>query len=383
MLNRFFILLNIVFLLLVSCQSMDDEVLAGKQLNGRMPALSGESVPVLTPFTYANQPVPPYITKDNGANAITDAGAVLGRVLFYDKGLSINDEISCASCHVQANAFGDANVQSTGVNGVTGRQSMRLVNGRFREDERFFWDKRAGTLEIQTTMPIKDHVEMGFSGLDGNPAFADLLIKLDTISYYDQLFTNAFGDATITEERIQLAMAQFVRSIQSFDSKYDIGRAQVSGEMDPFPNYTALENEGKRLFNTTPPEGGGGCGACHRPPEFDKDPISGNNGILTNLKDGGEDTTVVNVPSLRNIFKPDGSPSSPMMHDGSKLTIRQVFDHYSSIPNGLNGLDERLDGRDARFSEKQMEAITAFLKTLTGPDIFTNEKWSDPFVEVQ
>ena len=109
--------------------------------------------------------VPSYIIKSNvGSNLITDKGATLGRVLFYDKKLSSNNTISCASCHQQANAFSDVAVASQGVNGTTGRHSMRLINNRFANEAKFFWDERAINLETQTTMPIKDHGEMGYSG---------------------------------------------------------------------------------------------------------------------------------------------------------------------------------------------------------------------------
>ena len=78
--------------------------------------------------------------------------------LFYDKNLSIDNSISCASCHQQAAAFGDLATVSTGVDGVTGRHSMRLAYARFGNEDRFFWDERAPSLEAQTTQPIQDHV---------------------------------------------------------------------------------------------------------------------------------------------------------------------------------------------------------------------------------
>ena len=104
---------------------------------------------------------------------------------------------------------------------------MRLVNARFSEEDNFFWDERARSLEEQTTQPIQDHIEMGFSGTNGQPNLDSLIRKMQNIDYYQSLFTLAFNDNTITEERMQQALAQFVRSIQSFDSKYDTGRAQV------------------------------------------------------------------------------------------------------------------------------------------------------------
>ncbi len=196
---------------------------------------------------YANQPIPDYIIKDNGINnPVTNAGATLGRVLFYDKNLSSNNTISCSSCHMQEFAFGDTSVVSPGVNGLTGRHSMRLINTRFSEEFRFFWDERADSLEMQTTMPIKDHGEMGFSGTLGDPSFADLINRLDTIPYYDDLFQLAFGDTIITETRMQLALAQFIRSIQSYDSRFDEGYASAGGDYAPnFANFTPEENQGK------------------------------------------------------------------------------------------------------------------------------------------
>jgi len=174
---------------------------------------------------YAAQPVPAYILRDNTpagptppANPITNIGATLGRVLFYDKRLSRNSTVSCASCHQQSRAFGDTATASTGVAGTTGRHSMRLINSRFSAERRFFWDERANSLENQTTRPIQDHVEMGFSGTEGDPGFTDLVARLSALEEYRVLFTAVYGDPTISEPRVQRALAQIVRSIQSFDS---------------------------------------------------------------------------------------------------------------------------------------------------------------------
>ena len=173
---------------------------------------------------YANQPRPAYIGgKDNTAgNSITNPKATLGRVLFYDKNLSFDNSISCASCHKQQFAFSDTAIASKGVaGGLTARHSMRLVNSRYAVERKFFWDERAATLEQQTTQPIQDHAEMGFSGTAGRPGLAALLTKLQAIGYYNELFKFVYGDITVTEARMQECMAQFVRSIQSFDSKYE------------------------------------------------------------------------------------------------------------------------------------------------------------------
>jgi cytochrome c peroxidase len=117
---------------------------------------------------YANQPKPAYITRDNTAgNPITDKGATLGRMLFYDKNLSKNNTISCASCHKQELAFGDNAVASTGVNGTTGRHAMRLVNARFGNEINFSGTKEP-LIWKHRLFPIQDHNEMGFSGTNGD-----------------------------------------------------------------------------------------------------------------------------------------------------------------------------------------------------------------------
>ena len=187
---------------------------------------------------YANQIIPAYIRKDNaGSNILSDAKATLGRVLFYDKNLSVNNTISCGSCHIQTFAFGDTALASEGVlNGRTGRHSMRLVNARFAVESKFFWDERAISLEAQTTQPIQDHAEMGFSGLDERPALDSLIRKLSGIPYYKELFMFVYGNTEITEVKMQECLAQFIRSIQSFDSKYDAGRMLVANDNQNFPN---------------------------------------------------------------------------------------------------------------------------------------------------
>ena len=340
-------------------------------------------------FNHANQNKPVYITKDNTPqnNTIDDKIATLGRVLFYDKNLSANNTIACASCHKQEKAFGDDAVQSIGLDGgLTGRHSMRLINSRFSDEAKFFWDERAVSLEDQTTKPIKDHVEMGFSGTNGQDDFNDLITKLSAITYYQQLFKFAFGDETITENRMQLALAQFVRSIQSFDSKYDLGRAQVNNPGENFPNFTTQENQGKKLFLDPPPLGGAGCAGCHRPEEFDIDPNSLNNGIISVAGSATEtDFTNFRAPTLRDLVNPDGNLNGPLMHDGSLSTLMEVINHYNAIPNSSlnNNLDPRLrmgpNGQQLNLTENEKLALEAFLKTLTGSDVYTNEKWSNPF----
>lgn len=338
-------------------------------------------------YPYSNQTIPAYISKDNSPtnNAITDRGSTLGRVLFYDKQLSLNGQIACASCHIQAYAFSDTAVRSSGFdNGLTPRHSMRLVNARFGTNQRFFWDERAQSLEAQTTQPIQDHLEMGFSGTSGQPGIDSLLRRLAALPRYQTLFPLVFGDGQITENRLQLALAQFVRSIQSFDSKYDIGRAQVNNDAAPFPNFTADENAGKSLFLTPPPAGGAGCQGCHRAPEFDIDPNSQNNGIVGRAGGAaGIELNNTRAPSLRNLLNPAGQLNGPMMHTGQFTNLEQVINHYNLVPQvaGNTNLDPRLvgPGGNLQLSPQERLQLLAFLGTLTGTDVYTNPRWSNPF----
>ncbi|MEM9341045.1 MAG: cytochrome c peroxidase [Bacteroidota bacterium] len=387
---RLFLLTSILFLL--SCNKQDatfDELITIDQ-DAVLATFDGR-IDLNNLPNYANQDIPNYINKDNTqTNVITNGGAVLGRVLFYDKNLSTDKTISCSSCHRQSLAFGDDALASLGVNGTTGRHSMRLVNSRFADEENFFWDERAASLESQTTQPIRDHIEMGFSGDDGNEDFNALITRLKAIEYYNELFTYVYGDTDITEQRMQNALAQFIRSIQSFDSKFDVGRSTATNNNVNFSNFTTEENQGKTLFLQRPTfnnngvrvDGGLGCNGCHRAPEFDIDPRSDNNGVTSSI-DSDTDLAVTRAPSLRDIFNANGTLNGPLMHTGDFDTFEEVMDHYNSIPANNANLDNRLAPRgnvqQLNMTTEEKEAVVAFIKTLSGSDIYTNEKWSDPF----
>jgi len=361
----------------------------------------GSNINILQPDNYANQSKPNYILLDNsGNNPIEDKKATLGRVLFYDKKLSFNETVSCASCHKQEYGFSDIEIQSKGVNGNTNRHAMRLINTRFSRETRFFWDERAASLEIQTTMPIQDHAEMGYSGQNGDPGINDLLNKLNNTDYYKELFAWAYNDKSgktlLTEAKMQECLSQFIRSIQSFDSKYDQGRAQlpINANNNDLPNFTSQENNGRRLF-TNPPvfgdsgkriAGGMGCAGCHRPPEFDIDPNSLNNGIVGNLTNPSSlDLTITRSPSLRDLVNQNGETNGPMMHTGVFNSLETTLGHYNNIivRNGNTAIDPRLTpgGFPQRLNMTPQERsdLVAFLKTLSGSAVYTDKKWSNPF----
>lgn len=380
-------------LLLFSCKDALDTAVTADPYTEIKKALSIDPAAL---ENYAAQGKPAYVNKDNtAANPITDKVATLGRVLFYDKNLSVNNGFSCASCHKQEFAFGDTAVSSLGVdNGRTIRHSMRLINSRFANEVKFFWNERAASLEAQTTMPIQDHLELGFSGQTGRGNMTSLITKLGGIGYYKELFKLAYGDATITEARMQTALAQFIRSIQSFDSKYDVGRAQVANDGAPFPNFTAQENAGKNLFlappifngNSERIGGGFGCQGCHQAPEFDIDPNSRNNGFIGVIGSTQIDLDNTRSPSLRDILNASGVANTPFMHTAASQTIRQVLNHYNTIAAGPRNtnLDARLKpnniGQNLQMTPAEIDAMVAFLRTLTGKDVYTNKKWGNPFL---
>ncbi|CAN5259735.1 hypothetical protein BH09BAC1_BH09BAC1_29270 [soil metagenome] len=317
-------------------------------------------------------------------NAVTDKGATLGRVLFYDKQLSINGTIACASCHIQSLGFSDTAVLSKGFDGVglTGAHSMRLGNARFYPDSVMFWDKRVADLEAQSTQPIQNSVEMGYDAAHG--AFDTLIPKMNTLPYYPELFRFVYGDTVITEARIQLAIGQFVRSMVSVNSKFDTGFATVFNPQQPganvganFPNFTAQENRGKTLFLAAPNNGGAGCAGCHAPPTFGL-----NRNVNSNGLDAGE-TILFKSPSLKNV-----AMSGKFMHDGRFSTLDEVVEHYNSGVQVGPATDARLllppggpGPQPIRLSltNNDKTALVAFLHTLTDNVLIADPKFSNPF----
>jgi cytochrome c peroxidase len=379
-------------IVLVAC-SKADTTATGQTVYTAVATAFGAQIDLNNLANYAAQSKPAYITKDNtGNNPITNAKATLGRVLFYDKKLSIDNTISCASCHKQAFAFSDNQLVSTGVaGGKTDRHSMRLVNERFGVETKFFWDERAASLESQTTQPIADHNEMGFSGQAGRVGIAALLTKLQGVDYYNELFKFVYGDITVTEPRLQECLAQFVRSIQSFDAKYDMGRAQVNNDRQSFPNFTAQENAGKDLFLTPPVfdgnssriGGGLGCNGCHNAPEFDIDPNTRNNGVMMTGYTG-VDLGVTRAPSLRDLVNNKGELNSALMHTGKIGDLSTAVTHYGSLITDNQNLDRRLKPNGVNVQRLNLQpaeiaAVVAFLKTLAGTNVYIDKKWASPF----
>lgn len=369
-------------------------------------AFGGIDVPMLPaePFEYAEAALPQYIGSSDLApldnttpdNRLSNPGATLGRVLFYDRQLSQNNSVGCAACHEQQHGFADPRRFSKGFEGgLTTRNSMSLANLRYSNHRGakpgFFWDERAATLEDQALMPIQDRIEMGMT-LD------ELELRLQKLPYYPALFEAAFGSDDITSDHVAKALAQFVRSLQSWDAKYDRAAAQTKGNMSAnFADFSEAENLGKSLFfDGTNGVAEFGCAHCHVPPTFGM-PQSFNNGLDLKSADSGLGTlnrpsndpfTPSNegkfkAPSLRNV-----ALSSPYMHDGRLKTLEAVVEHYSGNvqPHENLGLafdDEQPDQpRGFRFTDRQQAALVAFLKTLTDERFISDPKFADPFIRL-
>jgi cytochrome c peroxidase len=308
------------------------------------------------------------LSTDNtpATNPITDAGATLGRVLFYDPRLSRSDAVSCGSCHHQSLGFADALVFSIGLGGaLTPRHATGLTNARFYKRGRFFWDERAGTLEDQVLDPIQNDREMGMS-LDA------LALKLSVTPYYPPLFNAAFGSPDITRDRVARALAQFTRAMVSGDSRYD--RAfDANGVANLAATLTPQEIDGERVFRQS------GCGSCHTTlAQVGDAPHS--NGLDAAPVDTGVGGGVFKTPSLRNV-----AVRPRFMHDGRFATLDEVVAFYDSGVQDSPRLDPRLraaDGTPKRLglTSAERDALVAFLGTLTDSSFLASPRFSNPFV---
>jgi len=132
--------------------------------------------------------------------------------------------------------------------------------------------------------------------------------------------------------------------------------------------------------------GGLGCNGCHRAPEFDIDSNSRNNGIIGTIGSTALDIANTRSSSLRDLINPSGIANTPMMHTGQFKTIQEVLAHYNNISNVRNtNLDPKLRpnniGQKLNMTTDEITAITAFMKTLTGTAVYTDKRWSDPFIK--
>lgn len=310
-------------------------------------------------------------------NRPTNAGVQLGRMLFYEKALSKDGSIACADCHQQKDVFSDIRQFSLGVGDLQGkRQAMPIFNLAWHKNG-MFWDGRSPLVRDQALKPIQDPLEM-------NETLENVVEKLNAQQKYRDQFIRAFGDDTITSERIGLAIEQFEFTMISNNSKFDHfqkGEAMLSES----------EERGRILFfqELDPFLGqkGGECFHCHGGFNFTND-LYMNNGLDSDagLTDLGRfevtqdalDKARFKVPSLRNV-----ELTPPYMHDGRFETLEEVIEHYATGVKPSSTLDElmfhNIEPGGLQLTAQDKADLVAFLKTLTDETFLNDERFSSPF----
>ncbi|MFT6336900.1 MAG: cytochrome c peroxidase [Saprospiraceae bacterium] len=313
--------------------------------------------------------------------------ATLGRVLFYDKTLSLDRNVSCGTCHDPERAFSDDRQFSEGVGDeITTRNSLALATTlSFKisynpidpslSGSKFSWDDSASNLAQQVKKAFRSENEMNIDD-------EEIMKRIGEHSFYPVLFKKAFGDDMVDSERVADAISSFVDAISSVHSKFDEGlehASQFSAEQD-FYNFTEAENKGKQLYNSN-------CASCHTDKHNFTVKPSGNNGLEMDYADKGVGGRlnkadlfgVFKIPFLRNI-----EITGPYMHDGRFASLEDVVDHYSDDIVAHDNLSEELkntDGTPKRLNLNQegKDALVAYLKTLTDETITSDTRFTDPF----
>lgn len=311
-------------------------------------------------------------------NPMTVEGVELGRRLFYEKKLSGDNTMSCGACHSPQTSFSDANQFSTGIDGIQGtRNSMALINLGWNTS--FFWDGRAGSLEEQIFFPLRDPIEM-------HDTWPNAMKKLEADVNYKNMFFKAFGEEGIDSVKASKAIAQFLRTMISGKSKYDVmykyeyGYSLSAEEQQIYQTITPSEWAGYDLFKSLD---GADCFHCHNGPLMQVMKFS-NNGLDATFTDLGRGAVTGNandngkfkVPTLRNI-----ALSAPYMHDGRFSSLSEVVDHYSFGIQQSPSLDPLIEfafqgGVQLDPSEKDL--LIQFLNTMTDESFINNPDFQAP-----
>lgn len=282
-------------------------------------------------------------------NPLTPPKIALGRRLFQDRGLSRDGTLSCAVCHDPARAFANNRVVASGPGGITGGRNVpTLINRAYGKS--FFWDGRAESLEQLVVQPLLNPSEMAMT-----PGAVVATVRRDR--GYLRQFLAAFGRAPQLDD-VARAMASYVRTIRSGNSRYDRFRIGMGAEL------TEQEQQGMRVFF-----GKGRCGSCHAGPNLTDEHFH-NTGVSFrdgHMLDPGR-FVVTGNPADRGAFKTptlrEVAQTAPYMHDGSQSTLEDVVDYYDRGGNANLGLDAIL--RRIGLSLEDKRALVAFLRALSG-----------------
>lgn len=282
-------------------------------------------------------------------NPYSPAKAELGRYLYFDKRLSADGTISCATCHEPKYAYTDGSAVSEGIRGQKGtRSAPTVINRAFSLAQ--FWDGRAATLEEQAKGPVANPIEMG--NTDEAAAAA-----IGRIQGYRPMFATAFGNDEVTIDRIAMAIATFERTVLSGDAPYDRYKKGDKKAMSP------EQVRGMSVFFDKAK-----CDRCHENSNFtlnayanigigmDKpDPDVGRYVITKDPRDWG----VFKIPTLRDV-----EHTAPYMHDGSLKTLEEVVDYYNKGGQPNKNLDPNI--RKLNLTDEDKKDLVAFLKALSG-----------------
>jgi len=304
----------------------------------------------------------PKPTYDFTKNPLTKQGVALGRQLFYETNLSIDNTTSCSSCHLSYTAFTHVDHQlSHGIKDRIGnRNSPALMNLAWANS--FMWDGAVHHLDVQALAPISDTLEMGED-------LANVISKLQKTTKYPTLFKAAYGDSIITGEHLLKALAQFQLTLVSANSKYD----KVMRKEEDIA-FTEQEQNGYAIFKKN-------CNSCHQEPLFTTGGFA-NNGLAmdTILNDLGRmritkkaaDSLKFKIPTLRNI-----EFSFPYMHDGRFRKLSNVLTHYTKgIQHSPTLAPELQDS--IKITHREKVDLTAFLLTLSDKDFLFNKAFTFP-----
>jgi cytochrome c peroxidase len=292
----------------------------------------------------------PVIPKGPVDNPYTPQKAELGYLLYFDKRLSGDGTVSCASCHHPNHAFTDARPLPVGIkNQTVPRHSPTIINRAFSVEQ--FWDGRAPSLEEQAKGPMTSPIEMG-NTLD------NVVKTVRGIPGYRQRFRQAFGTEEITIDHIVKAIATFERCILSGNSDYDRFKAGDKSAL------SSSAQNGMKIFFSNKAR----CDSCH-------DGINFTNGMFANIGVGmdkpnpdlgrynftkrEDDKGAFKTPTVRDIAR-----TGPYMHDGSMKTLEEVVEHYNK--GGIKNPWLHQNVRPLELKDQEKKDLVEFLKALTG-----------------
>jgi len=312
-----------------------------------------------------------YVPHDN---PMTRSKVELGRLLFFDRRLSINNTVSCSSCHLPSRGFSNNTKAAIGIKEKQGNRNTPTIINRIANATQF-WDGRAGSLEEQAIGPLTNPIEMGMPSLDA------VVDKVSAIKGYRKLFNEAFG-SNVSIEGLAKAIASFERTIISGNSRWDQFEAGNSSALSD------AEKRGLEIF-----EGKGRCNQCHSGWNLTDEKIH-NLGIGWDQKEVDlgrfqvtgldEDKGAFKTPTLRDI-----SETGPYMHDGRFASLEKVVEYYNDGAIDNPYLDPEMQRPDmtleetlARYSKKnstdappvkmlnltykEREDLVAFMLALSG-----------------